>query len=51
MGGYNSMPAWVANDPALAGPDHIHFTPKGARQVGEWLADAFDEELDKLMPR
>lgn len=50
MGGYNSMPAWVANDPALAGPDHIHFTPKGARQVGEWLADAFDEELDKLMP-
>lgn len=51
MGGYNSMPAWVANDPALAGPDHIHFTPKGARQVGEWLADAFEEELDKLMPR
>ena len=37
MGGLGSMPAWVSSTPPLAGPDHVHFTPRGARQVGEWL--------------
>jgi len=37
MGGLGSMPAWVASTPPLAGPDHVHFTPRGAKQVGEWL--------------
>ena len=45
MGGRNSMPSWVSNDPPLAGPDHIHFTPKGARQVAIWLNEAFEEVL------
>lgn len=45
MGGYNSMPSWVNNDPPLAGADHIHFTPKGAKQVAEWLFMAFEEEI------
>ena len=45
MGGVGSMPAWVASSPALAGPDHIHFTPRGARQVGEWLDRALWAEF------
>ncbi|KAB2814689.1 GDSL-type esterase/lipase family protein [Phaeocystidibacter luteus] len=45
MGGLNSMPAWVGTNPPLAGPDHVHFTPKGARQVGEWLTTALSREL------
>lgn len=45
MGGRNSMAAWVANDPPLAGADYIHFTPKGARRVAELFMKAlFDEE-------
>lgn len=35
MGGENSMGQWVKHNPALAGPDYIHFTPAGARKVGE----------------
>lgn len=45
MGGLGSMPAWVASEPPLAGPDHVHFTPRGARQVGEWLDRAFWAEF------
>lgn len=45
MGGLGSMPAWVASEPPLAGPDHIHFTPRGARKVGEWLDRAFWAEF------
>ena len=41
MGGLGSMPAWVASQPPLAGPDHIHFTPLGARKVGTLLDRAF----------
>ncbi len=45
MGGLNSMPAWVKTNPPLAGPDHVHFTPKGARQVGDWLVTAISREI------
>ena len=45
MGGLGSMPAWVASEPPLAGPDHVHFTPRGARQVGQWLDRAFWAEF------
>ena len=41
MGGENSMAAWVAAKPALAGPDYIHFTLAGAERVGELFCDAF----------
>ena len=37
MGGIGSMPAWVQSTPPLAGPDHVHFTPLGARKVGTLL--------------
>lgn len=45
MGGYNSMPQWVNADPPLAGPDHVHFTPRGAREVGTWLVNALQREI------
>ncbi len=40
MGGRNSMAAWVAADPPLAGADYIHFTPKGANRVGDIFVKA-----------
>lgn len=50
MGGRNAMPAWVNAKPPLAGADHIHFTPQGAKQVAEWLYQAFEEELHSTPP-
>lgn len=41
MGGKNSMIEWVKNSPALAAPDYIHFTTKGAERI----ADLFYESL------
>lgn len=41
MGGENSMLQWVSA--GLAGPDYIHFTPKGAEKMGEIMADSFEE--------
>jgi lysophospholipase L1-like esterase len=35
MGGENSMIEWVGNQPALAAPDYIHFTPRGAEKIAE----------------
>lgn len=45
MGGLGSMPAWVKATPPLAGPDHIHFTPLGAKQVGKLLDRALWAEF------
>jgi lysophospholipase L1-like esterase len=44
MGGRNSMPSWVAADPPLAGPDYIHFTPRGARKVAELFYKSLSED-------
>lgn len=44
MGGEGSMAAWVKSDPPLASPDHIHFTPQGARQVAELLRQSMQTE-------
>lgn len=41
MGGPGSMRKWVSHVPALAGPDHIHFTHKGALEIGNALAKSF----------
>ena len=41
MGGLGSMPAWVESEPPLAGPDHVHFTPLGAKRVGTLLDRSF----------
>ena len=38
MGGQNSMAQWVRHSPAYAGPDYVHFTPTGAKLVGETLS-------------
>ena len=38
MGGQNSMAQWVRHYPAYAGPDYVHFTPTGAKLVGETLS-------------
>jgi hypothetical protein len=41
MGGQNSMTQWVRHRPPYAGPDYIHFTPAGAKVVGETLSRSF----------
>lgn len=41
MGGPGSMKQWVNHKPALAGPDHIHFTHQGALEIGNALARSF----------
>ena len=38
MGGVGSMRQWVNHSPPLAGPDYIHFTTRGAAEVGDYLA-------------
>ena len=38
MGGSGSMREWVNHNPPLAGPDYIHFTTRGASEVGSALA-------------
>jgi lysophospholipase L1-like esterase len=35
MGGKNSMLNWVAAEPPLAAVDYVHFSPAGAKTVGE----------------
>lgn len=35
MGGKNSMVSWVTADPPLAATDYTHFSPSGAKKVGE----------------
>ena len=41
MGGRNSIVKWVNARPQLAGNDHIHFTPKGAKEISEILFNTF----------
>lgn len=38
MGGAGSMRKWVSHNPPLAGPDYIHFTTRGADEIGGALA-------------
>jgi len=48
MGGKNSMPSWVSADPPLAGPDYIHFTPKGAKRIAELFYKALYSDFTKF---
>jgi len=41
MGGSGSMGQWVNHSPALAGPDMIHFTYRGATEIGDALSKSF----------
>ena len=48
MGGEGSMKRWVEDaQPPLAGPDYIHFTPRGARKAGEGMLKAIEAQLQK----
>ena len=38
MGGPGSMREWVNHNPPLAGPDYIHFTTKGASEIGSQIS-------------
>ena len=40
MGGQGSMARWVKQSPPLAGPDYVHFTPRGADRMGDMLYEA-----------
>lgn len=42
MGGENSMDKWVKHSPPLAGSDYIHFTTRGAEEIGNILSQTFD---------
>lgn len=44
MGGENSMIKFVKS--GLAGPDYVHFTPKGAEKMGDVIAHSFEEVYD-----
>ena len=51
MGGENSMKAWVNADPALAGPDYIHFTPYGTSIISNMFYNAFILEVTTYTER
>ena len=46
MGGEGSMTQWVRHSPPLAGPDYVHFTFKGAQEIGSNLAKSFTTYYD-----
>ena len=47
MGGPGGMVDWVGQNPPLAGPDHIHFTPRGAKKVAQALLTSLQDELQR----
>jgi lysophospholipase L1-like esterase len=51
MGGAGSMRQWVNHNPPLGGPDYIHFTSKGADEIGSSLAKALLVYYDLLRLR
>lgn len=44
MGGAGSMAAWVQADPPLASSDHVHFTPRGAKEMAELFRKSMQAE-------
>ena len=46
MGGEGSMAQWVKHNPPMAGPDYVHFTYKGAQEIGSDLAKSFTTYYD-----
>ena len=46
MGGEGSMVQWVRHQPPMAGPDYVHFTFKGAQEIGSDLAKSFTVYYD-----
>jgi len=50
MGGHNSMPSWVRAEPPLAGADYTHFTPRGAKLIGNMFYNSLMIEYAKGKP-
>ena len=46
MGGEGSMAQWVKHNPPMAGPDYVHFTFRGAQEIGSNLARSFTTYYD-----
>ena len=46
MGGEGSMAQWVKHSPPMAGPDYVHFTVRGAQEIGGDLAKSFTTYYD-----
>jgi len=46
MGGEGSMAQWVKHSPPMAGPDYVHFTFRGAQEIGSDLAKSFTTYYD-----
>ena len=46
MGGEGSMAQWVKHSPPMAGPDYVHFTFRGAQEIGSSLAKSFTTYYD-----
>jgi hypothetical protein len=49
MGGHNSMPSWVLANPPLAQKDFVHFSPLGAKIIGEMFCRSFMHEYDRYL--
>jgi hypothetical protein len=49
MGGRNSMPSWVFANPPLAQKDFIHFSPIGAKIIGEMFYRSFIHEYERYL--
>ncbi len=49
MGGENSMPSWVFNDPPLGEKDFTHFTPRGAKYIAKMFYNAFIYEYNSYL--
>ncbi len=49
MGGENSMPSWVSNDPPLGEKDYIHFTIKGAKYASKMFYNAFIADYNRYL--
>lgn len=49
MGGRGSMVSWVNATPALAASDFTHFSPQGAKKVGEMFYTALINDLAEWM--
>lgn len=49
MGGENSMPSWVNNEPPLAAPDYTHFSHKGAEIIAQMFYNSLITEYNKYL--
>ena len=51
MGGENAIVSWVNATPPMATSDYVHFTPRGARYVGELFYSALMEAYQAYTKR